>query len=239
MSTRFDEIDTLLIFDNVLIPWENVLFHRSLESAQYIRNTLHRYSAFNYTLRVLRRADLLLGTALLNVEQTGLTKLPAVKEKIAQLIGYREGINAHLTAAVADAKVSPGGLMMPNPSLLYTGRIFALSNFPAMAHLARELVGGQLAVTPDSEMIGSPEVQEYIEKYYSVGGWDADNRTKLLYFARDLLNSSYAGHKVTFELFAQSPPFAQYLAAFNSFDLEPARQAVRKAANLDPELQKV
>lgn len=235
LSTKFEEIDTLLIFDDVLIPWENVLFHRSLESAQYIRETLHRYSAFNYVLRVLRRADLLLGTALLNVEQTGLTKLPAVKEKIAQLIGYRETINAHLTAAVADAQKSPGGLMMPNQSLLYTGRIFALSNFPAMAHLTRELVGGQLAVTPDTATIADPAIKEYVDKYYSVGEWSAEYRSKLLYFARDLLNSSYAGHMVTFELFAQSPPFAQYMAAYNSFNPEPMRERVRKAANLSLE----
>jgi 4-hydroxyphenylacetate 3-monooxygenase len=63
IATKFEEIDTLLIFDNVLIPWENVLFHRSLESAAYIRSTLHRYSAFNYTLRILRRADYLIGVA--------------------------------------------------------------------------------------------------------------------------------------------------------------------------------
>ncbi|SDI17064.1 4-hydroxyphenylacetate 3-hydroxylase family protein [Alteribacillus bidgolensis] len=233
ISTKFDEIDTLLIFDNVLIPWENVLFHRSLESAAYIRNTLHRYSAFNYVLRVLRRADYLLGTALLNVEQTGLTKLQAVKEKISELISYREGINAHLTAAVANAERSPGDLMMPNQSLLYTGRIYALSHFPAMAHLTRELVGGQLAVTPDSVTLSDPAIKGYIDKYYSVGEeWSAEERGKLLYFARDLLNSSYAGHRTTFELFAQSPPFAQQMAAFSSFDMEPQREMVKKAANL-------
>lgn len=233
ISTKFEEIDTLLIFDHVLIPWENVLFHRSLESAAYIRSTLHRYSAFNYTLRVLRRADYLLGVALLNVEQTGLTNLQAVKEKVAQLITYREGINAFLTAAVAEAEKSPGGLMMPNQSLLYSGRIFALTNFPAMAHLTRELVGGQLAVTPDTATMSDPAIIDYIDRYYSVGEWSAEERGKLLYFARDLLNSSYAGHKVTFELFAQSPPFAQYMAAFNSFDAEPMRDLVRKAANLN------
>ncbi|WP_408008569.1 4-hydroxyphenylacetate 3-hydroxylase family protein [Pseudalkalibacillus sp. A8] len=232
IATKFEEIDTLLVFDHVLIPWENVLFHRSLESAAYIRSTLHRYSAFNYTLRMLRRADYLLGTALLNVEQTGLTQLQAVKEKVSQLINYREGINAHLTAAVAEAERSPGGLMMPNQSLLYTGRVFALSNFPAMAHLTRELVGGQLAVTPDSKTMADPELKEYFDRYYSVGEWTPDDRGKLLYFARDLLNSSYAGHRTTFELFAQSPPFAQQMAVFNNFDLEAQRDLVRKAAGL-------
>lgn len=238
MSTHFDEIDTLLIFDDVLVPWENVLFHRSIESAQYIRATLHRYSAFNYVLRVLRRADLLIGTALLNIEQTGLTSIPAVKEKLAQLIEYRETINAHMTAAVAEAQESPGGLMMPNQSFLYSGRIHALSKFPEMAHIARELVGGQLAVTPDSATFHDPEIREYMEKFYAVGGWEADDRAKLLYFARDLLNSSYAGHKITFELFAQSPPFAQHLAAYNNFDMEPQRQMVRRAAGISAEAVK-
>ncbi|GHH99875.1 4-hydroxyphenylacetate 3-hydroxylase family protein [Neobacillus kokaensis] len=234
ISTKFQEIDTLLVFDNVLIPWENVLFHRSLESAAYIRATVHRYSAFNYTLRLLRRADYLLGTALLNVEQTGLTQLQAVKEKISQLINYREGINAHLTAAVAEAEVSASGLMMPNQSLLYTGRVFALENFPAMAHLTRELVGGQLAVSPDSDTMADPAIQQYMDKYYSVGQWTPEERGKLLYFARDLLNSSYAGHLTTFELFAQSPPFAQQMAVFNNFDAEKQRELVRKAADLQP-----
>ncbi|OMI24966.1 4-hydroxyphenylacetate 3-hydroxylase, partial [Bacillus haynesii] len=158
--------------------------------------------------------------------------LQAVKEKISQLINYREGINAHLTAAVAEAERSPGGLMMPNQSLLYTGRVFALSHFPAMAHLTRELVGGQLAVTPDSTTMEDPEIQQYIDQYYSVGEWTAEERGKLLYFARDLLNSSYAGHRTTFELFAQSPPFAQHLAVFNSFNMEAQREMVRKAADL-------
>ncbi|MBM7632281.1 4-hydroxyphenylacetate 3-hydroxylase family protein [Geomicrobium sediminis] len=232
LSTRFDEIDTLLVFDNVFIPWENVLFYNSLESAQYIRNTLHRYSSFNYVLRLLRRADLLLGTALLNVEQTGLTSLPAVKEKIADLIIYRETIHSHLTTAVVDAETSPGDLAMPKQSTLYAGRVYALKHFPAMAHLTRELVGGQLAVTPDADNFDHPDVKAYLDKYYSLGEWKSEDRTKLLYFARDLLNSSYAGHKVTFELFAQSPPFAQYLATFSNFDLEKNRKMVRKAANL-------
>lgn len=239
ISTQFDEIDTLLIFDNVLIPWENVLFHNNLESVQFIRKNVHRYSAFNYVLRLLRRADYLLGTALLNVEQTGLTKIPVVQEKIAKLICYRETINAHLTAAVADAQISPGGLMMPNQSLLYTGRLYALGNFAEMAHLTRELVGGQLAITPDFNTIHHPEVKGYIDEYYSIAGWDAEDRAKLLFYARDLLNSSHAGHQVTFELFAQAPPFAQYAAAFGSFDLEPARDLVRKAANLSNTLQNV
>ena len=46
LANRFDEVEALVIFDNVLIPWENVLFYRHTKAATFIRATLHRYSAF-------------------------------------------------------------------------------------------------------------------------------------------------------------------------------------------------
>ena len=96
-----------MIFDDVEIPWENVLFYQHTRAAAYIRATPHRYSAFPFTQRTLRMADLLIGAALFNVRQTGLDKQQAVQEKLAALACYREGINAHLTAAIEQAEESP------------------------------------------------------------------------------------------------------------------------------------
>jgi 4-hydroxyphenylacetate 3-monooxygenase len=233
IANRFDEVDTLVIFDDVLIPWENVLFYRHTRAASYIRGTLHRYSAFPFVQRVLSLADLMIGVALFNVRQTGLDKQQAVREKLAELVCYREGINAHLTAAVALAQPSPGGLLMPNQSLLYTGRVHACSRLPAMMHLARELCGGQICITPDSATFAAEETRPWLEKYYSVNEfWSAEDRRRLLAYARDLLNSDYAGHRLTFELFAQSPPFAHLSAVFNSFDFSGPLGFVRQAAAL-------
>lgn len=58
-----------------------------------------------------------------------------------------------------------------------------------------------------------------MEKFYTINeDWVADDRRKLLAFARDLINSDYAGHRLTFQLFAQSPPFANLAAVYRSFD---------------------
>lgn len=233
LSNRFDEIDTLVIFDDVEVPWEDVLFYRHTRAAAYIRATLHRYSAFPFTQRVLKLADMMIGAALFNARQTGLENQQAVQEKLAQLACFREGINAHLTAAVAEAESSPGGLLMPNQSLLYTGRIFASSQLPAMMHIARELCGGQICVTPDEAAFKHPQTGPWMEKYYSINeDWVADDRRKLLAFARDLLNSDYAGHRLTFQLFAQSPPYANLAAVYRSFDWNEALEFVQKAAGL-------
>jgi 4-hydroxyphenylacetate 3-monooxygenase len=77
-----------------------------------------------------------------------------------------------------------------------------------MMHLARELCGGQICVTPDLALFEHPATAPWLEKYYALGGWSAEDRRRLLAFARDLLNSDYAGHRLTFQLFAQSTPFA-------------------------------
>jgi len=233
LSNRFDEIDTLVIFDDVLIPWENVLFYRHTKAAVFIRATLHRYSAFAFVQRSLKFADMMIGAALFNVLQTGLEKQQAVQEKLSQLAVYREGINAHLTAAIALPERSPGGLMMPNQSLLYTGRVLAGSQLPQMMHLARELCGGQICVTPDKASFDNPETKPWLEKFYTINDdWVADDRRRLLAFARDLLNSDYAGHRLTFQLFAQSPPFANLAAVYRNFEWSGPLDFVRKSAGL-------
>ncbi|MGI9437942.1 MAG: 4-hydroxyphenylacetate 3-hydroxylase family protein [Geminicoccaceae bacterium] len=233
LSNRVDEIDTLMILDDVLVPWDDVLFYQHTRAAAFIRTTLHRYSAFPFIQRTLSFADLMIGAALWNVRQTGLDKQQAVQEKLAELAVWREGINAHLTASIATAEESPNGLLMPNQSLLFTGRVHAMSNLPRMMHLARELCGGQICVTPDVAAFEHPETKPWLDKFYTVNDhWIADDRRRLLAIARDLLNSDYAGHRLTFQLFAQSPPFAHLAAVYRNFDWDGPLEFAHKAAGL-------
>lgn len=233
LSNKFDEVDTIMILDDVHIPWEDVLFYQHTRAAAFIRTTLHRYSAFPFMQRILSYADLMIGAAMWNVKQTGLDKQQAVQEKLAELAVYREGINAHLTAAIALGEKSPNGLLMPNQSLLFTGRVHACANLPAMMHKARELCGGQICVTPDVASFEGEETGKWLNKFYTINeNWIADDRRKLLAFARDLLNSGYAGHRLTFQLFAQSPPFAHLAAVYRNFGWEGPLDFVKNSAGL-------
>ncbi|MFZ1728167.1 MAG: 4-hydroxyphenylacetate 3-hydroxylase family protein [Albidovulum sp.] len=233
LSNRVDEIDTLMVLDDVLVPWEDVLFYQHTRAASFIRATLHRYSAFPFVQRTLSFADLMIGAALWNVRQTGLDKQQAVQEKLAELAVWREGIDAFLTASIAMAERSPSGLLMPNQSMLMSGRVHALTGLPHMMHLARELCGGQICVTPDAASFAAPETKPWLDKFYTINDeWIADDRRRLLGLARDLLNSDYAGHRLTFQLFAQSPPFAQLAAVYRNFDWNGPLEFAHKAAGL-------
>jgi len=237
LSNRFDEVDALVVFDDVLIPWEDVFFYRHTRAAQFIRGTLHRYSAFPYVLRVMYMADMMIGVAMLNARQTGLDRMQSVQEKLADLVCYREGINAHLTASIALGETSPAGLLMPQQSMLYAGRVFACSQLPTMMHIARELCGGQICVTPNADAFHSPGPDEWMRKFYTLNEtWQAEDRRKLLAFARDLLNSDYAGHRLTFVQFAQAPHFNHLAAVYRSFDFSGPLDFVRRAAGLSEKL---
>jgi 4-hydroxyphenylacetate 3-monooxygenase len=233
LANRFDEVDTLVIFDNVLVPWENVLFYRHTKAATFIRATLHRYSAFAFVQRNLKVADMLIGAALHNARQTGLDKQQAVQEKLAEIAIYRETINAHLTAAITLAEPSPAGLLMPNQSILMAGRVVACSQLYEVMNTARDLCGGQICVTPDFAAFESPETKPWTDKYYTLNDdWQADDRRKLLAFARDLISSDYAGHRLAFQMFAQSPRFNQLQAVYRNFDWEGPLDFVKNSAGL-------
>jgi 4-hydroxyphenylacetate 3-monooxygenase len=79
-----------------------------------------------------------------------------------------------------------------------------------------------------------PEAGPWLDKYLAVGDISAEQRRRLFAFARDLLNSDYAGHRLTFQLFAQSPAFAHLLAVYNNYDFEGPIDLVRRYAGMEP-----
>ena len=70
-------------------------------------------------------------------------------------------------------------------------------------------------------------------EFYTINDtWKSEDRRKLLAYARDLLNSDYGGHRLTFQLFAQSAPFAQSGAVYRNFDWDATLEFVQKSAGL-------
>jgi 4-hydroxyphenylacetate 3-monooxygenase len=127
---------------------------------------------------------------------------------------------------------------MPNQSLLYAGRVHACSGLAEMMHITRDLCGGQICVTPDFASFTNPETEPWLSKFYTINeDWHAEDRRRLLAYARDLLNSDYAGHRLTFQLFAQSPPFAHLLAVYRNFDFAESMRIVRESAGLSERVE--
>jgi hypothetical protein len=112
-------------------------------------------------------------------------------------------------------------------------RNHACANLPQMMHIARELCGGQISVTPNAASFAAPGPGEWLEKFDPLNeNWLMADRRKLLAVARDLLNSDYAGHRLSFVQFAQAPHFNHLNALYNAFDFSAPLDFVKKAADL-------
>jgi len=95
------------------------------------------------------------------------------------------------------------------------------------------LCGGQICVTPSAAAFSKAGSAEWLHKFYTLNdNWQAEDRRKLLAFARDLLNSGFAGHRLTFVQFAQAPHFNHLNAVYNAFDFSGPLDFVRRAAGL-------
>src|SRR5207247_5498230 len=108
----------------------------------------------------------------------------------------------------------------------------ASTQLPAVMHTVRDLCGCQVSLMPSKAMFDSPGAGDWLRKYFTIGEIPAEERRKLFVLARDLLNSDYAGHRLTFQLFAQSPPFAHLGAVYRNFDFAGPLDVARRAAGL-------
>jgi len=235
LSGRYDEVDTLIVFDRVLVPWDDVIFSRQPKLAQMMRSEFTRWSAQSFLLRSLAKADLLVGTALLVAEQAGTGGLAPVKAKISQLMMHRMAIEAFVLSAESAAETSPGGYVMPNQAIQNAGRVYCSQSHHLMVQLLRDIVGGQAVMLPDAAMLEDPTSRADILKYFDAGAHDALSRLKALNLARELTASSYAGRAQAYQLFAETPVFAQEAALYATFDRDAALERARRLAGLEPD----
>ncbi|MEO6984277.1 MAG: 4-hydroxyphenylacetate 3-hydroxylase N-terminal domain-containing protein [Paralcaligenes sp.] len=237
LTYHADEIDTLIVMDNVFVPWQDVFFSRNPVIAQELRAHLHRFGAYSYLLRALSKADLLIGAALMVTSHSKLSKIPSIQEKLSQMMLYRQTIYGHIISAEADCSIGKNGVMYPGETQIYAGRMYAALNYHHAIHVLRELAGGSAVLVPDQASLNSIETGDLVKKYFRVGDIDAVDRLRVLNLVADLTSSSYAGQKSVYQLFAESPPHVQAATLYRSYDqsssIARAKRILERADELD------
>ena len=233
LSNRFDEVDSLVVLDDVLIPWEG----RALLPAHAGRHVHpgHPAPLLRVRLRaadshlcrhddrggpVEREADRARAPARGAGEARGARGLPGRDQRPPDCRGRRRGGEPERAPhAQPVAPLHRPGARLRQPARDDAPRSGALRR-PDLHH-------------PGHGNVRAPDTGPWLAKFYTINErWQAEDRRKLLAFARDLLNSDYAGHRLTFQLFAQSPPFAHLAAVYRNFDWDGPLDFVRRSAGL-------
>ncbi len=93
ISSRFDENDALMYFDDVKVPWERVFVHRDTDMcrAQFHDTPGHAYQNYQAQIRLSVKIKFLVGLAHKITEAIGTTNMPPIREQL----GYPRGACQH------------------------------------------------------------------------------------------------------------------------------------------------
>ncbi len=216
LGSRFEEMDCIVFFDDVLVPWERVFLYGDVEKLNETAARTHSsaHTAHQGAAKNLAKCELVLGVALLVTETLGNAHLPHSQERIGELMMYTELMRACMRAAEADAALDEWGVMCPAQLPVETTRNLFMTAYPRMAEIIQLLGSSSLMMLPSREDFGGPVAAD-IEQYLATDSATALERVRLFRLAWDIAGSSFGSRQVLYERFFASDPLtrARALAA--------------------------
>lgn len=222
LSSRLDDTDCMVIFDDVVVPWENVFIYRDVE----IFNNLYRRcpaniaAAHQYATKDLAKAEFMMALALTLARSTKVDVHLHIQGMLAELINNVEVVRACLVASEAGATMSPHGIMVPAHGPLDAVRL----TFPPMFRRACEIVqiigAGGLVMVPSFAEADGPLAND-VAHYYQAANADARSRIKLFRLAWDAAMSSFSGRQQLYERYFAGDPVRAAGGLYARYNKEP------------------
>ncbi|MFD3440521.1 4-hydroxyphenylacetate 3-hydroxylase family protein [Streptomyces sp. NPDC058685] len=211
LSSRFDENDSLLVCENVFVPWERVLTYRNVDAtaAMWWQTPAYLNFVHQASTRFWTKLEFLTGLALLMTRTNGTYKLPPVTQAVGRLLGMVAQAKAFVLAAEASCEPVDGGRggVAPGTEISYAQRIMAGELYPRAVREIKQLAGGAVIQLPASaEDLLHPELGPLVTKYLRAPGTAAEERIKLLKLAWDALGSEFAARHEQYERFYHGAP---------------------------------
>lgn len=232
LSTRFDETDSLVVFEDVFVPWEHVFVYRDLElvQAQWWETGAHVLGNNQAQLRFATKAQLIVGLAKRIAEMNGVDVLPPVQAALGEMAACAALVEGLLDAAQAKAEVNRFGVALPGTEATFANTPFQAEINTRLLTALRELCGGGLIQLPSSlEDLHSAETAPIIERFIQSPGTPAIERVALMKLAWDIVGSEFAGRQQQYEMFYAGAPFVVKGRMYRNYDF-PAASGLVDAA---------
>src|SRR3954452_10979114 len=202
LSSRFDENDAVLIFDDALIPWENFLIHGNLEIASTYHLTGFIWRALlQGCTRLAVKLDFLVGLFLKAADAIATVEFRGIQASIGELLAWRHTFWALTDAMCHNPVPSAGGSVLPNIEAASAYRILSNQAYPAIKAIIENQTGGALIAHPSSTRDWkSPELRPLLDKFYrGSNGYDALEKINLVKLCWDAIGSEFGGRHELYE----------------------------------------
>lgn len=203
LSSRFDENDAVLFFDQVKIPWERVFVFKDMQmmSAQWHGTPAHVYQNYQCQIRFMVKMRFLLGLARRIAETNGIIEFPAVVETLGQMAAEVSMVEG-LVEAMEFSGTQKGEYFVPSSSRLYASNVLTQQLYPKFVNSIRELSGGGLIMVPSSANdFSNEEIANLISNTQKSPATDSKGRVKLFKLAWDAIGSEFGSRHLQYEMF--------------------------------------
>jgi 4-hydroxyphenylacetate 3-monooxygenase len=237
LSSRFDESDSYVVFDNVFVPWERVFIYRNiaLSRDQWFRTPSHAYGNHQAQVRYVTKLRFMIGLAQRMNEMTGNAANPAVQIMMGELAAlvsvYESMLLAHETASTIDKN----GVLWPSTTTLYAAMALQSELNGRMLETIRELAGAAMITLPSSLAdFENPETAGDVQRYMRSASSDAKARVALMRLAWDFIGSEFGSRHQQYEKFYGGASFLVKQNVYRNFDFKRATALVDAALALPP-----
>ncbi|WP_058308504.1 4-hydroxyphenylacetate 3-monooxygenase, oxygenase component [Gracilibacillus massiliensis] len=229
LSSRFEESDSLVVFDDVVVPWDRVFFYHNTE----ISNTFKNDSAFlPFTLhqivsRQIIKTDFLIGLAESIVDAINIQEYPHVQEMMAEMITVLETMEALIIKAEVNAETDEFALMRPELAPLQV----ATALYPKVcARLSEiiQLLGSSGLVSIPTEADFESEIKTDLDQYLQSATLNAKDRVQLFRLAWDATMSAFGSRQTQYERFFLGNPNHLARELYKNYDIKKQTDYVKR-----------
>jgi 4-hydroxyphenylacetate 3-monooxygenase len=229
LGSRFEEMDAVVVFDDVRVPWERVFLLRDVEHCNraFAVTGAVAHMAHQVVTKNVAKTEFLLGVASLVVDTIAIEPYQHVHEKVAEIVVNLEAMRAFLRASEVEAQRNRWGVMQPAWPPLDAARYVYTRMYPRMVEILQQLGASGLMAIPAERDVAGPQ-GETIRRYYQAARADAVSRIKLFRLAWDIAVSAFGSRQVLYERYFFGDPVRMAGAMFNSYDRRPYMERVRE-----------
>ncbi|MGO4889906.1 4-hydroxyphenylacetate 3-monooxygenase, oxygenase component [Anaerobacillus sp. MEB173] len=228
LGARFEENDAIVVFDNVLVPWERVFYYDNddVKNRLSVEGAFSRLALHQVVSRQVVKVEFILGVAQLIVDAINSSEYQHVQEKVSEIIVALETMKALLLASEEGA-VKQNGYMLPNLPPLFA----AINTFPRLYPRLIEilqLLGASGLVAIPAERDFYSEIKVDLEKYLQSSTKNAKDRVKLFRLAWDTCMSAFGSRQTLYERYFFGDPIRLSSMLYQTYNRKELIERVEK-----------
>jgi 4-hydroxybutyryl-CoA dehydratase/vinylacetyl-CoA-Delta-isomerase len=232
-NCRFGGHEALMVFDNVFVPWENVLMCGEYEFSGMLVERFAGYHRQSYGGCKVGVGDVLIGAAALAADYNGAAKASHVKDKLIEMIHLNETLFSCGIACSAQGHKTASGTYLIDLLLANVCKQ-NVTRFPyEIARLAEDIAGGLMVTMPSEKDLRHPEIGKIVDKYFkAANGVPTENRCRVMRLVENItLGTAAVGYR-TESMHGAGSPQAQRIMISRQGNLEQKKKLAKEIAGI-------